>query len=169
MAKRTDFSEMNCSMARALDIIGEWWTLLVLREVFLGRRNFTQMHETLGVARNILSDRLATLVDNGVLERRTDPADRRRSEYHLTAKGRELLPVLVLLMQWGDRWADDGGGPPLLLTDRATGHVLDPALVDAETGRTIDLERVQPRRGPGFRDEAWPSLRSARHDGKNSP
>ena len=169
MTKRTDLSAMNCSMARALDVIGEWWTLLVLREVFFGRRNFTQMHETLGVARNILSDRLATLVDNGVLERRVDPTDGRRSEYHLTAKGSELFPVLVLLMQWGDRWADDGSGPPLILTDRTTGHALDPALVDATTGRTIDLSQVQPRRGPGFRDEAWPPLRSARHDGKNHP
>ena len=162
MAKRTDMSDMNCSMARTLDVVGEWWTLLVVREVFLGRRNFTQMHETLGIARNILSDRLATLVEEHVLEKRLDPHDGRRSEYYLTEKGRDLLPLLVALMQWGDKWADDGAGPPLVFSDAATGARVEPALVDATNGRPIDFSQVRPRRGPGYRAEAWPTLRSVR-------
>ena len=162
MTKRTDLSEMNCSMARALDVVGEWWSLLVVREVFFGRRNFTQMHETLGVARNILADRLATLVAHGVLERRPDPHDGRRSDYHLTEKGRDLLPVLVVLMQWGDRWADDGKGAPIVLTDRDSGEAIEPVLVDRHSGLPLDLGTARARPGPGFRPEAWPALRSAR-------
>ena len=167
MAKRTELAHMNCSMARAHDVVGEWWTLLVIREVFLGRRNFTDIQQTLGVARNILSDRLATLVDEGVLDKRPDASDGRRSEYHLTEKGTELLPLLVMLMQWGDRWADDGLGPPLLLIDRGTGEVVDPALVDTRTGQAIDVSQLRARPGPGFRAEAWPTLRPADRTGKN--
>ncbi|MDJ0959832.1 MAG: helix-turn-helix domain-containing protein [Acidimicrobiia bacterium] len=168
MAKRTAIADMNCSMARALDVVGEWWTLLIVREVFFGRRNFTQMHDTLGVARNILSDRLATLVDGGVLEKRPDPNDARRSEYHLTDKGTDLLPVLVMLMQWGDKWAGDGTGPPLVLTNRATRTDVRPALIDAETGGAIDLSQLRARPGPGFRAESWPPLRSAGEAAENT-
>ena len=165
MTKRTDLSEMNCSIARALDVVGEWWSLLVVREVYFGRRNFTQMHRTLGVARNILSDRLATLVEHDILERRPDPSDGRRSEYHLTETGRDLLPALVALMQWGDRWADDGAGAPIMLTDRESGSVIDPELVDRNTGRAIDHQSVRVRPGPGFQPEQWPTLRSTRSKG----
>ncbi len=147
---------MNCSLARALDVVGEWWSLLVVREVYFGRRSFTEMRETLGIARNILSDRLAALVAGGVLERRAAGSDRRRTEYHLTAKGRDLVPVLVMLMRWGDRWEDDGNGPPIVLTDRDTGADVEPAVVDAATGREIDAGSLRVRPGPGFRSDAWP-------------
>ncbi len=157
MTKRTSFAAMNCSLARALDVVGEWWTLLVVREVYFGRRSFTEMRDTLGIARNILSDRLASLVAGGVLERRTGGSDLRRNEYHLTAKGRDLIPVLVVLMRWGDRWEDDGTGPPIVLTDRDTGAELEPAVVDAATGREIDAGTIGVRPGPGFRPEAWPA------------
>ncbi len=168
MTKRTELSGMNCSMARALDVVGEWWTLLVVREVFFGRHHFTQMHETLGIARNILADRLATLVDEGVLEKRPDPGDGRRSEYHLTEKGRDLLPLLLVLMQWGDKWADDGAGPPLVFNNRETGARIEPALVDAANGRPIDFSQVRPRPGPGFRADAWPALRSVHQRWQNA-
>lgn len=158
MAKRTSFADMNCSLARALDVVGEWWSLLVVREVYFGRRSFTEIRETLGIARNILSDRLGALVAGGVLERTAVGPDRRRTEYHLTDKGRDLVPVLVMLMQWGDRWEDDGEGPPIVLTHRETGADLEPVLVDAASGRVIDPGSIRLRRGPGFRNEAWPAV-----------
>jgi DNA-binding HxlR family transcriptional regulator len=162
VSRRTSFAEMNCSLARTLDVVGEWWTLLVLREVFFGRRGFTQMHRTLGVARNVLSDRLRTLVEAGILERRPDPGDGRRHEFHLTEKGRDLLPALVMLMQWGDRWADDGAGPPVLLVDRDHGTPIDPVVVDHSTGAAVDAATLTVRPGPGFDRDAWPDVTPAR-------
>src|SRR3989442_6993402 len=96
--------QQNCSIARTLQVVGERWTLLVLREVFTGQRRFEEIQRNLGVATNILSDRLQTLVEADILERRPlgDRAD--RSEYLLTEKGLDLNPVLLELMRWGDRW-----------------------------------------------------------------
>ncbi|MGH3633470.1 winged helix-turn-helix transcriptional regulator [Mycobacterium sp.] len=114
---RLRYSSSNCSIARTLGVVGEKWTLLVLREAFYGVRRFDDFHATLGCARNLLSTRLKTLVANGLLEKQEyrDDRGRRRDEYRLADKGRELLPVVVALMQWGDRWAADDAGPAVLL------------------------------------------------------
>ena len=109
MAKRRSFDEMNCSIARALDVIGEWWTLLVVREAFRGVRRFDGFVERLGIAPNILTARLRRLVEHGILEERPYQERPPRVEYRLTAKGRDLYPTLVALMQWGDRWVLPGG------------------------------------------------------------
>jgi DNA-binding HxlR family transcriptional regulator len=110
----------NCSIARTLDIVGEKWTLLVLREAFYGVRRFADFHRALGCARNILSARLKRLVDEDILtpEPYRDPGSRPRVEYRLTDKGIELFPALVALMQWGDRWAADDSGPAVELRHR---------------------------------------------------
>jgi len=102
-----------CSVQSTLEIVGERWTLLVLRDAFSGRRRFDDFQRSLGCARNILSDRLATLVDHGLLRREPyrEPGQRPRYEYRLTEKGMELFPVLVAIMRWGDRWAADDGAP----------------------------------------------------------
>lgn len=102
--KRTTFCQMPCPVAQTLERIGEWWTLLIVREAFLGRRRFGEFQQHLGIARNVLSARLRKLVAEGILERRASPDDGREVEYRLTEKGRDLMPVLLALAQWGERW-----------------------------------------------------------------
>jgi DNA-binding HxlR family transcriptional regulator len=152
--KRSSIGHLNCSVARALEIVGEWWTPMIIREVFFGRCRFSEMQKDLGIAKNILSDRLTTLVRHGVLERHVDDGSGRHPEYRLTAKGADLFPLVVALMNWGDRWESDGDGPPLELVDVASGEVVEPVLVDRRTGREIDQARVAPRRGPGWKQLA---------------
>ena len=101
---RTSFEDMNCSIARSLEVIGEWWTPLILRDAFFGVTRFDEFQQRLGIARNILAARLDTLVDHGVLERRPYDEARGRYDYVLTDKGKALWPVLVALRQWGDEW-----------------------------------------------------------------
>src|SRR5688572_678684 len=101
MPGKTDFSDFNCSLARALGAVGDWWTLLILRQAFFGTRRFSDFQRSLGIARNILATRLDALTRNGVLTR---DGTTRRPLYALTAKGEELLPAMVALMQWGDKW-----------------------------------------------------------------
>src|SRR5215217_2183459 len=112
-ADRFRYSAANCSIARTLGVVGEKWTLLVLREAFYGVRRFDDFHAALGCARNLLSARLKTLVAEGLLDKQgyRDDRGRRREEYRLTEKGRGLLPAVVALMQWGDRWVADESGP----------------------------------------------------------
>ncbi|MGH3648673.1 MAG: winged helix-turn-helix transcriptional regulator [Micromonosporaceae bacterium] len=137
-----------CSVAQTLELVGERWSLLVLREVFLGVRRFEAIHDATGAPRAVLTRRLRALVEAGVLQRHTyrEPGARARDEYRLTPAGRELQPVLTALMQWGDRHLDWPGGPPLRVTHagcgapvRATlrcadGHVLD------DTGRALHAD-----------------------------
>ncbi len=105
--RRKTFARMNCSIARALELVGEWWTMLILREAFLGTQRFHDFQQNLGIARNILSARLKKLVARGILERIAAPGGGRRFEYRLTTKGRAFFPVLMALMQWGDHWSPD--------------------------------------------------------------
>ena len=110
-----EYDKQNCSIARTLEFVGERWTLLILRNVFLGIRRFADLQDQLGVARNVLASRLERLVDEGILERRPYGERPVRHEYRLTEKGRALWPGLVELMQWGDRYARAPGGPPTVL------------------------------------------------------
>lgn len=113
-----------CSIARALDVIGDRWSILILRDTFRGIRRFEEIRRDLGIPRAVLSERLASLVDTGVLARRQYMAHPPRSEYRLTEMGRELSPVLVGLMQWGDRWCS-GGTPPTILVHESCGTEVD--------------------------------------------
>jgi DNA-binding HxlR family transcriptional regulator len=121
---RSRYSAENCSIRRTLDVVGEKWTLLVLREAFYGVRRFDDFARGVGCARNILSARLHTLVEEELLRREPyrEPGQRSRVEYRLTDKGLELFPVVVALMQWGDRWAVDPEGPPVEITHRDCGE-----------------------------------------------
>ena len=119
------YSGENCSIAGALEVIGDRWTLLVLREVFLRNRRFEDIQRRLGVARNVLTDRLGRLVDDGVLERVRYQERPERFEYRLTDKGLDLWPVLVSLMQWGDKHRGDGRRPMVLQHRGCTGEVDD--------------------------------------------
>jgi DNA-binding HxlR family transcriptional regulator len=102
--KRTSYADMPCPMAQALERVGEWWSLLILRECFRGTRRFGDFERRLGIAKNVLSSRLKHLVEAGVLERRPSKDDAREIEYRLTESGKDLAPVLIALAQWGDRW-----------------------------------------------------------------
>src|SRR3954451_4902391 len=102
--QRTSFEDMNCSVAQCLEVVGEWWSLLSVRDAFLGVRRFDDFQARLGISRNILTQRLTTLVDHGVLERALYQYNAPRSAYGLTDKGRDLWPVLTAIRQWGDLW-----------------------------------------------------------------
>ncbi|MFE3450918.1 winged helix-turn-helix transcriptional regulator [Nonomuraea sp. NPDC059194] len=117
----------NCSIERTLDIVGEKWTFLVLREAFNGVRRFADMQAITGAPRQVLSARLNRLVDEGLLRREPyrEPGQRQRDEYRLTQKGLDLYPILVALMHWGDRYMADEEGPPVVLTHRDCGAVLE--------------------------------------------
>lgn len=143
--KRTSFAAMPCSVARTLEVVGEWWSLLVLRDAFKGVRRFDDFQRSLGIARNILADRLAGLVEHGVLERRMYQERPERYEYRLTAKGLDLYPVIVGLLRWGDRWAADEMGPPLVLTHKACAHEGVPVLVCPGCGEEVDAHAMRWR------------------------
>jgi DNA-binding HxlR family transcriptional regulator len=143
----------NCSIARALERLGERWTLLVLREAFTGARRFDEFAERLGLARNVLATRLALLVDEGVLARRRYQERPERFEYRLTEKGRDLFGVLVALMHWGDRWyAPDG--PPRLLRHRGCGGAVSARLICERCGAELTARDVRLEPGPGARAAA---------------
>lgn len=147
---------VRCSVARTLSVIGDRWTLLVLRDGFLGVRRFDDFQSHLGVSPHLLSTRLAKLVEHGILERRAYQQRPRRDEYRLTEKGLDLYPVIAALLRWGDRWMDDGQGPPVELFHRACGHRTTPTLACSECGEPIDARAIRahvdpavlPRRRP---------------------
>jgi DNA-binding HxlR family transcriptional regulator len=136
-------ADSTCSIARSLSVLGERWTLLVLREAFLGATRFAEFRDRLGVASDVLSDRLATLVEFGVLEREPyqEPGARARYAYRLTPAGRELQVVLGALQQWGDTHLPHPDGPSMLRRVRATGGRAHVGFVDEE-GREVGLAEV---------------------------
>jgi DNA-binding HxlR family transcriptional regulator len=149
--ERTSYQASNCSIGRTLQVVGEKWTLLILRESFYGATRFEQFHNVLNCPRNLLSERLAKLVDEGILERSEyrDPGRRARNEYRMTDKGRELVPILLALREWGDRHKADPEGPPVLARHTACGKELRVTLT-CESGHAVagpdDIELVD---GPG--------------------
>ena len=150
---RLRYTDENCSIKGTLEIVGEKWSLLVLREAFFGIRRFDDFHRVLGCARNLLSERLAKLVDHGVLERVAyqEPGQRRRHEYRLTEKGLDLQPALVALMQWGDRWTADADGPPVEVIHSGCGAPVHAVLACEHGHGTLTPQEIQAVPGPGAR------------------
>lgn len=142
--RRTSFETMHCSIARTLDVVGDPWTLLIVREAFFGTTRFDDFHRNLGIPRATLSARLSTLVDHGVLDRRTDADSPTRPAYTITPKGHALGPVMVALMQWGDDWSGIGEAPVTLL-DIDTGDEVEPVYVDRRTGTELSELRLGRR------------------------
>jgi DNA-binding HxlR family transcriptional regulator len=142
---RKSLADQECSIARALDVVGEWWTLLILRDAFRGVHRFDDFLSSLGIARNVLAVRLAKLVEHGLLERRPVTGHAGRHEYRLTAKGRDLQPVLLGLLRWGDRWAAPDGEPPVVLAHTGCGHDADPRLVCGHCGGELHPGNVRRR------------------------
>jgi DNA-binding HxlR family transcriptional regulator len=144
-----EIANENCSIARGLSVVGDRWTLLVLRECFLGVRRFEELQERLGMARHRLSDRLARLVEHGVLRKAQYQQHPPRHEYRLTDKGLDLYPVLLSLVRWGDRWMDQGKGPPVIYRHQGCGHLTTPLLACSECGEALVARQVTPMVGPG--------------------
>ena len=139
----------NDSVERALSVLGDYWTFLVLREAFFGVRRFTEMADNLRVSRNILSDRLRKLVSHGILERRRYESRPERFEYLLTPRGKDLYGHIVALMRWGDRHLAGPEGPPLVLRHRPCGHDAAPIVVCSHCRGELRPEDVAPEPGPG--------------------
>ena len=147
------YSTDNCQVARTLEVIGETGTMIVLREVFNGVRRFADMQRHSGLSRQVLTNRLATLVDHGILRRvpYQDEGARVRHEYRLTPKGFDLYPLLAALAQWGERYAADPDGVPVELEHRGCGAVARAVLVCEDGHRIDDLRDVAPRPAPAAR------------------
>ncbi|OBG78356.1 MULTISPECIES: helix-turn-helix domain-containing protein [unclassified Mycobacterium] len=150
---RSQWSGENCSAKRTLEIVGEKWTFLVLREAYYGARRFEQFHAGIGCARNLLTDRLNTLVEHGLLQRSPyqEPGARQRNEYRLTEAGIDLFPALVALMQWGDRWVADPEGPAVEITHRDCGQLVKADLRCSANHTGLTARDTVPRPGPGAR------------------
>jgi DNA-binding HxlR family transcriptional regulator len=157
---RTSLDHHNCSFARTVDVIGDRWSLMILRDAFFGVRRFSQFKRRLGITQAVLSARLSHLVDHKLLDRRPSDDDGAREEYHLTDKGRALFPVVVALMQWGDRWIHGEVGAPLELLDRRTERGLDQLAVTAG-GVEVDVREVTLAPGPGATSETRQRLQRA--------
>ncbi len=150
MLPRTYDSQV-CSVARTLEAIGDRWTMLVIRDAFLGVRRFEDFQRDLGVARNVLADRLGRLVDEGILVRELYQERPERHDYRLTDKGRDLWPVLVTLMKWGDRHAPAAEGPPTLLLHRDCGGQVDERLSCDRCGEPLGPDAIVARRREDLR------------------
>lgn len=151
--KRTSFADMACPVARSLEVVGEWWSLLILRDAFLGTRRFGDFERRLGIAKNVLSARLRKLVEDGVLERRPSREDAREIEYRLTEKGRDLLPVVLALAQWGARWTG-AGEDALRFENRHSGAAVLPIAVRDTDGCELSVRdiRIAPAHAPKEED-----------------
>ncbi|WP_067502777.1 helix-turn-helix domain-containing protein [Actinoplanes sp. TFC3] len=147
------WSVENCTIGRAMEILGEKWTILVLRETFSGVRRFDDMREHTGIPRQVLTNRLATLVGQGLLRREPyqEPGSRIRHEYRLTQKGLDLYPMLVAIKEWGDRYLADPAGPPLSMVHRDCGHEMQAELHCAGGHAVRTYRDIVPRPGPGAR------------------
>lgn len=151
---RKRFADMNCGVAQALEALGDWWTLLIVRDAFFGARRFGEFESNLGIAKNILSARLRRLVDHGVLKRVAAGTVGDRYEYHLTPKGEALLPVLIALREWSDQWVFGRGNEPLILRERATGRRLPRLRITNRDGVELKLAEISATAGPGATAES---------------
>lgn len=147
--QRTRFGDMACSIARTLDVIGEPWSPLILRNVHVGVARFEQLQQSLGISRKVLAERLKWLVENGVLERRAYSARPPRHEYTLTVKGMELCDLLLVMARWGDRWTAGEAGPPVLYRHHACGQIGHAELHCSACGGPMRATDVDVLPGPG--------------------
>jgi DNA-binding HxlR family transcriptional regulator len=148
MVKRTSFEDADCPIARSLDSLGDWWSLLIIRDAFLGLRRFSEFQKNIGLAKNILTVRLRALVDRGILK--TVPASDGSAyqEYVLTPKGRGVFPVLVALRQWSEEFSCEGGAFPTLMVDRSTGRPVRKLELRASDGRLLGEGDTKLRENP---------------------
>ncbi|KAA1194140.1 helix-turn-helix transcriptional regulator [Pseudohalioglobus sediminis] len=158
-----EIDKQTCSVARALSVVGERWTMLIIRDAFLGTRRFDQFQGNLGITRHRLSERLGKLVDAGVLVKVPYSDRPLRHEYRLTRKGLGLYPVLLTLARWGDEWMDGGEGAPLEYVHRTCGHKTHAVLTCSECNEPLRPEEVTPQLGPAL----LPLAEALRRDGES--
>ena len=150
--ERKSFAGMHCSVAQCLEAVGEWWSMLILRDAFLGVTRFDEFQQRLGISRNILNQRLAHLAGHGVMEKTLYSEHPPRYEYRLTAKGRDLWPVLTAMRQWGDTYAAPDG-PPLQLVHKSCGEIADAVMTCSGCGERLTTRNVRAVPGPGDLDD----------------
>ncbi|MBX3706027.1 MAG: helix-turn-helix transcriptional regulator [Pseudomonadales bacterium] len=147
--KLTTFDHFNCSLAQTLSVIGEHWTLLIIRDAFFGLRRFDEFHNSLGISRNVLSVRLKKLVTAGIFEKTDGPG---HPEYRLTEKGLALQPALVAMTHWGDTYLPNPEGKRLTFVDRRDGKPIKPVGIYAADGRRLKPKEIKAKAGPGLRN-----------------
>lgn len=147
--KRASFSRMQCSVARTLEVVGEWWTPLILRDAFLGVTRFDDFQQRLGIARNVLTARLNILVSEGIMEKALYQKRPERYEYKLTEMGRDLFSFVIALMGWGDRWTDVPRGPHHILIHDECGHEAKPVLICSHCGSEVTASNSHAKLVPG--------------------
>ena len=149
--QRTQFAGKACSIARTLDVIGEPWSPLILRDVYVGINRFDQLHSDLGISRKVLTQRLAWLVEQGILQRRQYSTRPPRHEYVLTSKGQELCDLLLVMVRWGDRWTGGEAGPPVLYRHHACDQIGHVELHCSHCGQPMRATDIDVLPGPGAR------------------
>ncbi|MCV7445654.1 helix-turn-helix transcriptional regulator [Mycobacterium paraense] len=145
--RQVSFSDFHCSLARSLDLIGDWWTPLIIRDLSLGLQRFDDLATNLGISRNLLTTRLKALVDADIVERVRYSERPPRDHYRLTRAGRDLVPILAALTAWGDRWAAPPAGPSMLFTH--DGHRCTPTVCCSECGQPVTTKNLDVEAGPG--------------------
>jgi len=142
---RKRFDEMPCAIAQTLNQVGDWWTLLIVRDAMKGARRFSDFHDSTGIAKNILTDRLNKLVENRIMAREEVGVRGQRQEYVLTERGEALLPILIAMQQWGDKWIYGDKPRPVELIDVRSGENLAPLTVCNESGEALTHHDIGPR------------------------
>ena len=160
---RNDYANETCSIAGALEVVGERWSLLIVRDVMLGLRRFDELQGHLGIARNVLQTRLTRLQEQGVIEKQIYQERPPRYEYRLTEKGLDLWPTIVSLMKWGDRYAAPAAGPPVLIEHRGCGGAVDDHRICEACGARVEVRDAVGRPGPGASPDHPLVLRDARN------
>jgi DNA-binding HxlR family transcriptional regulator len=152
---------MNCGIAQALEVLGDWWTLMIVRDAFFGVRRFGDFERSLGIAKNVLSARLQHLVDHGILRLVDVGSEGQHFEYHLSEKGDALLPVLTALREWSDEWVFGSGNEPIVVRDRRTGRRIPRMRVTSAEGRALSRGDLRAVPGPGASPETIRRLKPA--------
>ncbi|MEM8917814.1 MAG: helix-turn-helix domain-containing protein [Pseudomonadota bacterium] len=153
--KTKSFSDMQCSIARTLEHVGSWWSLLIIRDVMMGARRFKHFEKSLGIAKNTLTVRLAQLVEVGILEKVPAADGSAFDEYALTERGRELAPVMIALSQWGDKWVPHEKGPSTEIIDAQTGERLPQVWPRRKNGEKMPLSEVSMRKADDAPEKNW--------------
>ncbi|MGE8295456.1 MAG: winged helix-turn-helix transcriptional regulator [Pseudomonas sp.] len=153
--ERVTFEDRNCSVARSVDVLGDWWNLLIIRELLWGTTKFDEFQRNLEISKGILSKRLKLLQEYGIVTKHSVGAG---TEYTLTEKGRALHVIIIAMMQWGDKWNPLAGGAPLVPINRKTGAPLAPVQLMDINGQSLTLEELGVRPGPGADDSTLERL-----------
>lgn len=159
---RKRFGNINCGIGQALEVVGDWWSLMIVRDAVFGACRFGDFEKSLGIAKNILTNRLDHLVEHGIFEKVDVGSEGTHFEYHLTDKGDALLPVLIALREWSDEWVFGRGHEPIIIQDQRTGRRVPKMRVLASDGRPLSRRDLQPVPGPGASKDTIRRFQSSR-------